>query len=182
MDDGIYRPRKDSYLLKEVLERQELAGKRVLDMGTGSGILAVAAAERGADVTAVDVDPAAVRHVQERATRDGLDIEVVESDLFEAVEGGYDLITFNPPYIPGGGRQGDALMGGQDGREVTDRFIATVADHLQPGGRVLLVQSSRNDVETTVDAFQEEGLDADVVEREKLHFEELVVVEAVRHL
>ncbi len=181
VDQGVYRPRKDSYLLKEAMERRELDGRRVLDMGTGSGFLALAAAGHGAAVTAVDITPAAVETVAARAEETGHDIEVVRSDLFEEVDGVYDLIVFNPPYVPAediGDGVDAAWAGGETGRAVVDRFIAHVAGYLAGDGTVLLLQSSRNDIEATLDRFAAEGLPASVTAREQLHFEELVVVEA----
>jgi len=54
---GVYEPEDDSYMLLDALLSRDLEGKRVLDMGTGTGIIAIAAAQAGADVTAVDVNP-----------------------------------------------------------------------------------------------------------------------------
>ncbi|MDY6766055.1 MAG: HemK2/MTQ2 family protein methyltransferase [Candidatus Nanohaloarchaea archaeon] len=177
---GVYRPRKDSFLLKEVVEEQPLAGRRVLDMGTGSGIIAATAAEQGAQVTAVDIDPAAVEHVRDRFS-DTDSVTAVTSDLFETVEDVFDLIAFNPPYVPSTPEEQEAersWAGGEDGRETVDRFIEAAPDFLTPEGTVLLVQSTRNDIGTTRAAFQAAGMDAAVVVREQLHFEELVVLAA----
>lgn len=180
----VYRPGKDSFLLKEVLEGQELDGKEVLDVGTGSGILALTAARKGAEATAVDINPDAVEETGVKARQEGVDIEVFESDLFGSVEGVYDIVVFNPPYVPVSEEDGSAAekawVGGEDGRETLDRFIEEVDDHLEVGGKALLVQSSRNDLEETLEAFRREGFDSEVVEEEKLHFESLAVVKAVK--
>ncbi|MDY6773765.1 MAG: HemK2/MTQ2 family protein methyltransferase [Candidatus Nanohaloarchaea archaeon] len=183
MSKEVYRPRKDSFLLKEVMEEQDLEGKEVLDMGTGSGILALSAAGRGAETTAVDVNPEALEVIEEKAEERGLEVRVLESDLFDGVEDEFDLIVFNPPYVPGSeeGLEGEeAWNGGEDGRKITDRFVEQVGNYLKEGGKVLMVQSSRNDPEETLEAFTEKGMEAQIVRREKLHFEELVVVEASR--
>ncbi|MFB6295188.1 MAG: HemK2/MTQ2 family protein methyltransferase [Candidatus Nanohaloarchaea archaeon] len=177
----VYRPRKDSFLLKQVLEQQELDGNHVLDMGTGSGIQAAAAADHGATVTAVDIDPAAVEHARQRFN-DVENVDVVQSDLFESVSGTFDVVVFNPPYVPSTDDEQDrerTWAGGVDGRQVVDRFIASVTDYVAPGGTVLLVQSTRNDLDTTLQRFTEHGFDARVAVREQLHFEELAVIEAV---
>lgn len=181
----VYRPAKDSFLLNEALEQRELDGKKVLDVGTGSGILAVTAARNGADVTAVDINPSAVEEAGRKAAENGLDIDARASDLFGSVDALYDIIVFNPPYVPV--REEDdsmaekAWVGGENGREVLDRFIVEAGGHLVDDGTVLVVQSSRNDVERTLDAFAAAGMEAAVVSEEKLHFEELVVVEAVKN-
>ncbi|MDY6761879.1 MAG: HemK2/MTQ2 family protein methyltransferase [Candidatus Nanohaloarchaea archaeon] len=177
----VYRPRKDSYLLKEAVEQQELDGKHVLDMGTGSGIIAAAAVEHGAEVTAVDIDPDAVAHVRDRFSGEDR-VSVVRSDLFDSVTGTFDIIAFNPPYVPSTEKEqesGQTWAGGEDGRDVVDGFLSAAADYLAPGGNILLLQSTRNDLETTRARFTAEGLEPSVVAREQLHFEELVVFEAV---
>jgi len=82
-------------VLKEVKETD-----RVLDMGTGSGIIAIVAASKSSGVVAVDVNPFAVKCAKENVDRNGLSsrITVRESDLFENVEGRFDLIVFDPPF------------------------------------------------------------------------------------
>lgn len=178
--DGVYEPREDSRLLRDALPR-DLEGKRVLDIGTGSGVIAIAAAERGAEVVAVDVNPAAVEAA--RANAEGVEVEVRESDLFAAVEERFDLVACNPPYVPGGEELGTdeekAWRGGEDGRAFIDRFVAAVGEHVAEDGRVLLLQSSRNGVEETREAFAAEGFAAEVVAEEKLPWERLVVIGAV---
>src|SRR5438105_1615555 len=73
---------------------------RALDMGSGSGVSALLAARAGAEVIAVDVNPAAVDCGRENATRNGLAdrIKFARGDLFEGVDGDFDLITFDPPF------------------------------------------------------------------------------------
>jgi release factor glutamine methyltransferase len=76
----------------------DLRGKRFLDMGTGSGALGIVAAAAGARVTACDVNPRAVALARENFARNSLGAEVVESDLFAAVTGPFDVISFNIPF------------------------------------------------------------------------------------
>lgn len=182
--EGVYEPREDSWLLREAVAGLDLAGKRVCDMGTGSGILALTAAEHGADVTLVDIHPDALEAAEGLLEQHGFHAEAVRSDLFQDVDGTFDIIVFNPPYVPGeeelGTMEEKAWAGGQRGRRVTDRFIAQVGDHLEPGGEVYLLQSSRNDVQETVQRFAEQGFRAEIVAETKVPWEKLVVVRAVR--
>ncbi len=92
----IYEPAEDSYLLEKHV-REEAYG-RVLDVGTGSGIQALAAASNSKvrDVTAVDVNPEAVSSLKGKNRK----ITVKQSDLFENVTGKFNIIIFNPPYLP----------------------------------------------------------------------------------
>ena len=90
----IYEPAEDSYLLQEQLKNFVKPGMKVLDMGTGSGIQAKTAKELGAEVLAVDINEGCVEHVK------NLEIDTIQSNLFSKVTGKFDIIIFNPPYLP----------------------------------------------------------------------------------
>ena len=130
----------------------------VLELGTGSGCLAIALAKTlpGARVVATDISPGALALAGRNVARHGVGERVAlgEGDLFEPVEGlaagrPFDLIVSNPPYIPtqeiaGMGRhvaEHDpylALDGGADGLDPHKRILEAAADFLAPGGRVFL--------------------------------------------
>lgn len=83
------------------LQRRRLAGQRVLELGCGTGLLSVLAAQQGAKVTAVDIAPAAIESCARNADRNGVTVETLRSDLFGALDGRlFDLILINPPYYP----------------------------------------------------------------------------------
>lgn len=168
----VYTPGEDSRLLKDFVSGLDLQGKKALDMGTGSGVIAVKMAEKGASVTAADINPEALRETEERANKAEVEIETVESDLFENIEGKYDIVTFNPPYLPGEEGIGDEEIwrGGEIGVEIVRSFLAQVDDYLSEDGEVYLILSSLSDYDEVVEEF---GLE--VVESEKLWFEELFV-------
>jgi release factor glutamine methyltransferase len=126
---------------------------RCLDLGTGSGVIAVCLARYlpRAAVTAADVSAAAIDLARANATlNDVADrIEFVESDWFGSVSGRFDLVVSNPPYVASGAVEGlavevrdheprVALDGGKDGTQAISTILADVGDHLLPGGRVLL--------------------------------------------
>lgn len=163
-----YQPREDSLLLDNYLEEKEIDGKEVLDMGTGSGILAVTAAENGAEVTAVDIDPEALQEAREYAREMEMEesIYFAESDLFENVSSDFDLIVFNPPYLQGENYL--ALEGGEKGIELTVEFLEAADDYLREDGEVVFVASSRSDVGSLRQKF-----DLEQVGKRKLWFETL---------
>lgn len=98
---GVYAPAADSRLLADELAAEPLAGARVLDLCTGSGLLAMTAARAGAEVTAIDVCPRAAWAARANLARNGLSGEVICGDLTDAAPtGGFDVIVSNPPYIP----------------------------------------------------------------------------------
>ena len=83
------------------LQKIDLQGKTVIDVGTGSGALALFAARRGARVTALDVNPLAVATARDNARDNGLEVAVMESDLFDRVPAqAFDYVLINPPYYP----------------------------------------------------------------------------------
>src|SRR4051794_9363383 len=100
---GVHRPISDAWMLAAAM-RDELHGgrKRVLDLCTGTGVLAVAAAQEGAEVTAVALSRRAVACVRANALLNGVRVEALRGDLFEPVKGRvFDVIVTNPPYVPG---------------------------------------------------------------------------------
>lgn len=95
---GLFRSTK---VFADWLDQQDLSGKKVLEIGSGSGLISLTAARKGAYVTAVDVNPKAVANTSMNAKHNGLAIEVYQSDLFDNVaDAGFDWILINPPYYP----------------------------------------------------------------------------------
>ncbi|AQU65357.1 HemK2/MTQ2 family protein methyltransferase [Streptomyces niveus] len=175
---GVYRPQGDTLLLREALERERVGnGTTVLDVGTGSGFLALAAARRGAWVTAVDRTRRSVLATRLNAALAGLRVEAVRGDLLApAVGRRFDLILSNPPYVPapdagppprGPARAWDA---GHDGRLIIDRLCDGAAGLLRPGGALLLVHSALCGVPATLERLERAGLPAEVTDRRTVPF------------
>ncbi|WP_326701447.1 methyltransferase [Streptomyces sp. NBC_01754] len=173
---GVYAPQHDTQLLMEAVNREEIGpGTEVLDLGTGSGALALHAAQRGARVTAVDVARRAVLTARLNALIRRRRITVQRSDLLSALPGrSYDLVICNPPYVPspfgmprghGAARAWDA---GFDGRAVLDRVCDTAPAALRPGGRLLMVHSGLCDGDATVRRLSDAGLLARVSGRARV--------------
>ncbi|HUU85154.1 MAG TPA: ChbG/HpnK family deacetylase [Phycisphaerae bacterium] len=89
---------RDARVFAQLVISQVQPGQRVLDVGTGSGILAICVAKAGHQVEAADVSNAAVCNAVTNAAGNGVGFECYRSDLLESVEGRFDLIAFNPPY------------------------------------------------------------------------------------
>jgi release factor glutamine methyltransferase len=171
---GVFRPRTDTWLLAAVLRRQpQVRGGTVLDVCTGSGALAVAAALAGArSVCAVDVSARAVLTTRLNARLNGVRVEAVRGDLLDAVPGRrFDLIVSNPPYLPS---RGDRLPergaarhteAGSTGRLLLDRVIDGAAEHLRPGGLLLVTHSSVIGEAATLERMRAAGLEPSVAER-----------------
>jgi len=172
---GVYPPAEDTFLMLSAMSVGK--GERALEMGCGSGLLALHMAKAGAEVTAVDVDGRAVTSTLRNAAANGLRLTVLRSDLFAEVEGEFDLLVFNPPYLRGVAEGEDDLCwaGGPGGTEVTARFLAQAKERLAPGGRVLVLVSS--DAEPGAVARAMEGWNVRTLTSRTLFFEELRALE-----
>ncbi|GAA2492886.1 HemK2/MTQ2 family protein methyltransferase [Streptomyces gobitricini] len=177
---GVYAPQEDTELLAQAA-RSELRTLRaqprveVLDVGTGTGALALLAAECGAArVTAVDISWRAVLAARYNAWRHGLPVVVRHGDLTGPVTGRrFDLILSNPPYVlsPRPARGADRTWNaGTDGRQVIDRLCARAPDLLRESGVLLLVQSALAGVDETLDRLRDGGLTARVELRTTIPF------------
>jgi len=145
-------PRPDTELLVELALQHSPQHGRVLDLGTGSGAIALSIAHARPDVqvTATDASQAALAVARENAGRLDLgNVRLLHSDWFAALAGErFDMIVSNPPYIASDDahlRQGDlrfepatALASGSDGLDDIRRIVANAPAHLQPGGWLLL--------------------------------------------
>jgi release factor glutamine methyltransferase len=154
VDARVLVPRPETEQLVDVC-LELLAGVEapvVLDVGTGSGAIALALAAEvpGARVVGCDVSPDALEVAAANAGRLQLEVELVRSDLFDALTGRrFDLVVANPPYIAAGDIESLepevaafeprlATTAGAVGTEVAERLVSVAAAHLEPGGRLAL--------------------------------------------
>jgi release factor glutamine methyltransferase len=149
-DREVYAPKPASLLLAGLAIDQLKPGERVLDACTGSGVVGIAIARyvTGSIVTVADLAEPALETAQRNAAANGVNLEVVRSDLYAAFEpGSFDVITVHPPAVPypaeadwglsGGMRV--ATDGGDDGSALVVRSIVEAKPLLRAGGRLLLL-------------------------------------------
>ena len=165
----IYEPREDSFLILKHIK--DYAHGRVLDMGCGSGVLALEAMKYSKDVLGVDINIKAVSYCRKKG------INSVQSDLFENVKGKFNLIIFNPPYLPLDKEEDEdsrlVTTGGKEGFELIERFFSEVKAYLEKDGKILLVFSSlTGDVDKVI---KKHGFRFNKLDEEKLFFEKLLI-------
>ncbi|MEO6062244.1 MAG: HemK2/MTQ2 family protein methyltransferase [Thermoflexales bacterium] len=151
-------------------------GMRVLDMGTGTGLVGLAAARQGACVVAVDINPDAVRCARLNAERNGFAdrMTVLHGDLFGPVAGEqFNLIAFNPPFFRG--EPHDAWELAWTSVDVAERFAASLAQHLAEDGAGLLVTSTEGDSAGFLAAIAQSGLHTTVAATRELGYERLTI-------
>jgi release factor glutamine methyltransferase len=172
----VYPPAEDTLLLLDAARQEVRHNDRVLEVGTGSGLIARELAPSARVVIATEINPHAAR-----TARDG-GVSVVRTDLFACIRGPFDLILFNPPYLPTQPeeRLDDwleyALDGGENGRDTIARFLADAGRVLAPGGRILLLISSLTGVSEVTGLARSRGYLAEVVREQPVEDERLYVI------
>lgn len=164
----------------------ELAGKKILDMGSGSGVVSIIAASKGAECIAVDINPVAIRCITENASQNNFSKQIIaiESDLFESLRNTYpakfDIIFFNPPYYKGNPQNNfeRAFKGGPN-LEVIDRFLAEAKAFLAPSGRLCLLVSSDMDLNDMYNRIKTAGYNHKILQTNKKPFETFYIIDAV---
>lgn len=140
-------PRNDTETLVEAALTRLSPGTQVLDLGTGSGCIAICLAKLGgAVVTAVDRSAAALRVAKTNAGRLRAEITFLESDWFESVTNRFAIIVSNPPYVAANDSHlpalthepTDALIAGADGLDDLRRICSAAPDYLLDDGCLLL--------------------------------------------
>ena len=163
----IYEPNEDSELLAKYVAK--FAHGKVLDLGTGSGIQAQAALKFSKDVLAVDINKDAVNHVKKKG------IKAKVSDLFSNINEKFDLIIFNPPYLPNEELEDKEskriTTGGEYGYEILERFFSQVDKYLNENGKILIVFSSLTNKDKVDDIIKKNNFKFKLLETKKVFFE-----------
>lgn len=138
----MYEPREDSFLLQKHVKEYIHLNSNVLEIGTGLGILAKEAAKYSEHVFACDINPEVIAKLK-KENRDK-HIKFVVSNLFSNIDGKFDLVIFNPPYLPSKKIEDIEVDGGRNGTEIIERFLNQAKTYLNKNGKILLLCSSLN--------------------------------------
>jgi len=175
----IYSPREDSYLLEKQVKKYS-KNKSVIDIGTGSGIQALSSLSSGAkEVTASDINEEAINHLKNIIKSNNYIIKLIKSDLFSNIKNKFDLIIFNPPYLPENKDEDKesklTTTGGKRGDEIILRFLKQSKAHLNKNGILLLLLSSLTPKDKILKLLKKLSLSHNIISSEKLFFETLEV-------
>ncbi|MEM2932971.1 MAG: methyltransferase [Candidatus Pacearchaeota archaeon] len=178
----IYEPQEDSFLMQEAIKKVVKKQDKVLEIGTGTGILAFEAARIAKHIDATDINRSALEFVKAQIKALNFNnISVFHSDLFENVSGKYDLIIFNPPYLPSlplskiKERKDYAVDGGKEGNEIIKKFISQASSFLKPRGRILFCCSSLSNPKAIEAELKRHDFVFEIITRKPLFFEKLFV-------
>jgi len=167
---GVYPPSDDSYLLIESIDLDN--HRKALDMGCGTGIIALHLAKQGLDVTAVDISERAIENTLINSKMNRIKLQIIRSDLFENVNDKYDLITFNPPYLPTS-NEDPSWDGGDRGIEIIDRFFADAYRYLEKEGEIYIIASSLTDMKLVEEKYSD-TYKFDVIGKKHIFFEDII--------
>lgn len=173
----VYEPCEDSFLLAEDALSLITNSDRILEVGCGSGLIcAVIKNNTHARITGIDINPHAAKCTKENG------VDAIRGDLLSCIRGKFDIIIFNPPYLPTKDeeRTSDwinvALDGGNDGREIINRFLEEACDHLVENGRIMILVSSFTGIEKVKSRMISLGYNVEEKSKERYNFEELLVI------
>ena len=176
----IYFPAEDSYLMLETLSEiipkliEDNENSKFLEIGCGSGIQLQVVSKLGIkkkNIFSCDINEEAVKHCK------SLGFSCIKSDLFENLDENekYDIIVFNPPYLPSDRRESKdsqiATTGGKSGSEIINKFLIQAKKHLEKNGKIILLTSS------LTKRIKWDGFKKKKISEESLFFEKLFVWE-----
>jgi len=169
----IYFPREDSFLLEKEVKKYA-KGKSFLDLGAGSGIQARAAKSvKAKSILCVDINEEALKELKLQG------FSTIKSNLFSNTKEKFDLIAFNPPYLPRDKREDKesalTTTGGKKGDEIIIKFLEDIKKHLNKNGIVLLVISSLTPKEKILKILEKNSLSYKIISSQKFFFEILEV-------
>lgn len=175
----MYEPREDSFLLLEHIKSYIKSQHKVLDMGTGSGILAKEASKYAKKVIAIDIDDKTIEKLKKEMKNKK--IKFIHSNLFSNLKSKnnskekFDLILFNPPYLPSKKIKDKEIDGGINGIKVIEKFLKQAKEHLEKEGKILLLCSSLN--KNIEKLFNRYNYNFKKIDEKPLFFEKIYIYE-----
>lgn len=179
LDEQVYDPAEDSYLLADAAIGNAKEGMKVLEIGAGTGFVSAVLQENvDVDIIATEISPIAASCAKSNG------VEVIRADMFGCFRPGtmFDLILFNPPYLPTSddekvpGWLNYAFDGGPDGRDAVNRFIDEVPEYLNRNGMVLILISSLTGIGQVKERMGTCGFEVETCDSDSCFFEELIVL------
>jgi len=181
----VYPPEEDTLLFLEALKKEDFKKEEeALEVGCGCGLLSLYLAKHIKHATGIDINGKAVELSEKNARLNKMEnVNFFVSDMFSGIKKTFDIILFNPPYIPATERPLQKIdlsyHGGRDGRFLTLRFLKAFPDYLKKGGRAYLLQSSLSGIKDTLGFLEKKGYRVKILSEKNLFLEKLVVLKVM---
>ncbi|MEX0568773.1 MAG: HemK2/MTQ2 family protein methyltransferase [Candidatus Njordarchaeota archaeon] len=180
---AVYEPSDDTEILAKAALSLVKSGEKILEIGCGAGAISILLAKKGCKVMATDISKEAVEITKINAKINNVHIDIRWGDLFEPVEDKFDVIIFNPPYLPKDdldilipGEFKKSIIGGEKGNEIVIRFIENMPRYLKREGYALIVLSSLSKIEEVLEKIKRYKMKYEIVMKKKFFFEEIYVL------
>ncbi len=175
--EEIYQPEEDSFFLSDTLKNHLRRSDRkinILDMGSGSGIQAKTCLNlRFTHVTASDINKEAIKSLKDTFKKK---IKIIKSDLFSNINRKFDLIIFNPPYLPEHKFDSEKdTTGGKKGFEIILKFLKQAKKNLNSNGEIIILFSSLSNPDIIKKTAETIGYKSELIAKKSLFFEELFI-------
>ncbi|MEG9195256.1 MAG: HemK2/MTQ2 family protein methyltransferase [Candidatus Methanoglobus sp.] len=171
----IYEPAEDSELLLEAAMKEVKPEDEVIEIGAGSGFVAEKIRGKCKYIMVTDISPFATRALREKG------FDVVQTDIARGVRKRFSLVLFNPPYLEleielkRGFYEDCAIDGGKGGIEVICRFLDSLREIMDEGGRALLIVSSQN-ASRVFEKMKLMGFQYEIIAERRLFFEKILAI------
>lgn len=184
ISDNMYEPSDDTELLADTALSLVKKEEKVLEIGCGTGAISILLAKKGCKVTATDISKEALEVAKINAKLNNVELDLRHGDLFEPVKEKFDVIIFNPPYLPEDDLDIDIIsetfrrniIGGKKGNETIIRFIENLSKYLKKDGYALIVLSSLSHTEEVLEKIKKQKMGYKILAEKKFFFEELYVL------
>lgn len=173
--NGVFHPGLffSTKFLIRYLAHKDLRQQSLLELGTGSGLIAMYCAQKGAQVTATDINPLALTQLEKNAQRNQVALHIHYSDLFENIDQSFDWVIINPPYYPRNPKNDEekAWFCGEN-FEYFHRLAAQLAHHIHANSKVLMVLSEDCAIEKIQEILQNQQINMRLLEKKEFWLEE----------
>lgn len=186
----VYPPMDDTFLLIDALKQESLAGKKIVEIGCGSGLVSMFIAKRARIVHALDINPLAALVTLLNSRKNNIfNVHVMNMNLLDAFKGTFkaDGLIFNPPYLPEDDLTRDLsfherLMyyGGKEGINLSIIFLKRAINHLKKNGAIYLISSTLSNIKKLKEKISLLGLKYEILKEDKFFFERILILKIMR--
>ncbi len=184
----VYEPSDDSFLLEESKDfwtKPSNKNTSALEMFCGTGYAGISFAKKhNIPITFVDINPYALEVCEKNCKQNNIQAKFVLSDLFSAINQKFDVILANPPYLPDEpetlNSKDIALDGGEQGRQITNKFLDQAPNFLNQNGTLFLIESSLQHPEIFHKKMQKKGFNFTILKQQHFFFETLFLTKYFR--